>query len=73
MAPKRASSKAAPSIDEAAKATLLAEKKRQGPRGQHPQEAFEDHAVSKRQRQDHPTPKAPYAPVASKAQRKHHH
>ena len=57
MAPKRASSKAAPSIDEAAKAALLVEKKRQGPRGQHPQEAFEDDAVSKRQRQDHPTPK----------------
>jgi hypothetical protein len=34
---------------------LLAEKKRQGPRGQYPQEAFEDEAVSKRQRQDHPT------------------
>jgi hypothetical protein len=55
MAPKRASSKAAPSIDEAAKAALLAEKKRQGPRGQHPQEAFEDDTISKRQRQDHPT------------------
>jgi hypothetical protein len=56
MAPKRDSSKTAPSIDEAAKAALLAEKKRQGPRGQHPQEAFEDEAVSKRQCQDHPTP-----------------
>jgi hypothetical protein len=57
MPPKRASSKAAPSIDEAAKAALLAEKKSQGPRGQHPQEAFKDEADSKRQCQDHPTPK----------------
>jgi hypothetical protein len=56
MAPKRASSKASPSIDEAAKAALLAEKKRQGPRGQYPQEAFEDEVVNKRQCQDHPTP-----------------
>jgi hypothetical protein len=56
MAPKRASSKAAPSINESAKAAQLAEKKRQGPRGQHPQEAFEDEAISKRQRQEHPTP-----------------
>jgi hypothetical protein len=29
---------------------------RKGPRGQHPQEAFEDEDVSKRQRQEHPTP-----------------
>jgi hypothetical protein len=48
MAPKRASSKAAPSIDEAAKAALLAEKKRQGPCRQHPQEASEGEALSKR-------------------------
>jgi hypothetical protein len=32
MAPKRASSKAAPSIDDTAKAALLAEKKRKSPR-----------------------------------------
>jgi hypothetical protein len=55
MAPKRASSKAAPSIDEPAKAALLAEKKGKAladntPRG------LRDEAVSKRQRQDHPTP-----------------
>jgi hypothetical protein len=56
MAPKRASSKAAPSIDEAAKAALLGEKNK-GPHGEYPQEAFEDEAVNKRQRQDHPTPK----------------
>jgi hypothetical protein len=56
MAPKRASSKASPSVDEAAKAALLAEKKRQGPRRQHPQEACEDEALSKRQRHEQPTP-----------------
>jgi hypothetical protein len=56
MAPKRASSKAAPFVDEAAKAALLAEKKRQGPHRQHPQEACEDEALSKRQRHEHPTP-----------------
>jgi hypothetical protein len=56
MAPKQASSKAAPSIDEAAKAALLAEKKGKALADNIPQEAFEDEAVSKRQRQDHPTP-----------------
>jgi hypothetical protein len=57
MAPNRANSKAAPSIDDAAKATLLAEKKGKALADTIPQEAFEDDAVnSKRQRQDHPTP-----------------
>jgi hypothetical protein len=73
MAPKRASSKAAPSIDEAAKAALLAEKKGKALADNTPQEAFEDEAVSKRQRQDHPPPKAPYALAAPEAYRKHHH
>jgi hypothetical protein len=56
MAPKRASSKAAPSIDEAAKAALLAEKKGKALVDNAHQEASEDEAVSKRQRQEHPTP-----------------
>jgi hypothetical protein len=57
MAPKRASSKAVPSIDDAAKAALLVEKKGKALAHPTPQEAFEDDAVnSKRQRQDHPTP-----------------
>ena len=56
MAPKRASSKAAPSIDEAAKAALLAEKKGKALADNTPQEAFEDEAISKRQRKEHPTP-----------------
>ena len=57
MAPKRASSKAAPSINEAAKAALLAEKKGKALADNTPQEASEDEAVSKRQCQEHPTPK----------------
>jgi hypothetical protein len=56
MAPKRASSKAAPSIDEAAKAALLAEKKGKALADNTLQEASEDEALSKRQRQEHPTP-----------------
>jgi hypothetical protein len=55
MAPKRATSKVAASIDDAVKAALLAEKKGKALTDT-PQEAFEDDAVNnKRQRQDHPT------------------
>ena len=51
MAPKRATSKAAASIDDAAKAALLAEKKGKALADTTPQEAFEDDTVnSKRQR-----------------------
>ena len=59
MAPKRANSKAAVSIDDAAKAALLMEKKGKAPIADNiPQEAFDVDAVnSKRQRQDNqPTP-----------------
>jgi hypothetical protein len=56
MAPKRASSKAAPSIDEAAKAALLAEKKGKALADNTPQEACKDEALSKRQRNEQPTP-----------------
>jgi hypothetical protein len=55
MAPKRASSKAAPSVDEAAKAALLAEKKGKALVDTTHQEA-EDEALSKRQRNEQPTP-----------------
>jgi hypothetical protein len=48
MAPKRASSKAAPSVDEAEKATLLAEKKGKALADNTPQEACKDEALSKR-------------------------
>jgi hypothetical protein len=56
MAPKRASSKAAPSVDEAAKAALLAEKKGKALADNTNQEACEDDTLSKRQRNDQPTP-----------------
>jgi hypothetical protein len=56
MAPKRATSKATTSIDNAAKVALLAEKKGKAPLANDiPQEAFNDETVnSKRQRQDNP-------------------
>ena len=74
MAPKRANSKAAPSIDDAAKAALLANKKGKALADTTPQEAFEDNAVnSKRQRQTIPPPAALYAPAVPKAHHKHHH
>jgi hypothetical protein len=56
MAPKRASSKAAPSVDEAAKAALLAEKKGKALANNTHQEACEEDTLSKRQRNDQPTP-----------------
>jgi hypothetical protein len=56
MAPKRASSKAAPSVDEAAKAALLAEKKGKALVDTTHQEACEDDALNKRQRNEQPTP-----------------
>jgi uncharacterized membrane protein YkoI len=55
MAPKRASSKAAPSVDEAAKAALLAEKKDKALAYNTHQEAGEDEALSKRQCKDQHT------------------
>jgi hypothetical protein len=56
MAPKRASSKAAPSVDEAVKAALLAEKKGKALVDTTHQEAYEDDALKKRHRNDQPTP-----------------
>jgi hypothetical protein len=52
MAPKRASSKAAPSVVEAAKAALLAEKKGEALVDTTHPEACEDDALSKRQRNE---------------------
>jgi septin family protein len=54
--PKRASSKAAPSVDEAAKAALLAEKKGKALVDTTHQEACEDDALSKRHHNEQPTP-----------------
>jgi hypothetical protein len=56
MAPKKASSKAAPSVDEAAKAALLAQKKGKALVDTTHQKACEDNDVlSKRQRNEQPT------------------
>jgi hypothetical protein len=56
MAPKRATSKATASIDDATKAALLAEKKGKALVDNTPQDAFEDDAINnKRQCQDNST------------------
>ena len=68
MAPKRASLKAAPSIDEAAKAALLAEKKGKALADTAHQEACEDDAVSKRQRNNQPTPEGSLCTCSSRGQ-----
>jgi hypothetical protein len=56
MAPKRDSSKAAPSVDEAARAALLAEKKGKALVDTTHQEVCEDDALSKRQHNEQLTP-----------------
>jgi hypothetical protein len=68
MAPKRASSKAAPSVDEEAKAALLAEKKGKALADNTPQEACDDEALSKRQRNDQPTPEGTLRTCSSEGQ-----
>jgi hypothetical protein len=68
MAPKRASSKAAPSVDEAAKAVLLAEKKSKALVDTTHQEACEDNALSKRQRNEQPTPEGSLRTCSSEGQ-----
>jgi hypothetical protein len=68
MAPKRASSKVAPSIGEAAKVALLAEKKGKALADTTDQEACEDDAVSKRQRNDQPTPEGSLLTCSSEGQ-----
>jgi hypothetical protein len=73
MAPKRARSKAAPSIDEAAKAALLAEKKGKALTDNTPKRPSKRTLSAKDNAKTIPPPKAPYAPIAPKAHRKHHH
>jgi hypothetical protein len=68
MAPKRSSSKAAPSVDEAAKAALLAEKKGKALVDTPHQEACEDDALSKRQRNEQPTPEGSLRTCSSRGQ-----
>jgi hypothetical protein len=68
MAPKRANSKAAPSVDEAAKAALLAEKKGKAVADNTHQGAGEDEAHSKRQRNDQHTPEGTLRTCSSEGQ-----
>jgi hypothetical protein len=73
MAPKRASLKAAPSIDEAAKAALLAEKKGKAHADNTPKRPSKMTLSVKDSAKTIPPPKAPHAPAILKAHRKHHH
>jgi hypothetical protein len=68
MAPKRASSKAAPSVDEVVKAALLAEKKGKALVDTTHQEACEDDTLSKRQRNEQPTPEGSLHTCSSEGQ-----
>jgi hypothetical protein len=68
MAPKRANSKAAPSVDEAAKVALLAEKKGKAVADNTHQGAGEDEAHSKRQRNDQHTPEGTLRTCSSEGQ-----
>jgi hypothetical protein len=72
MAPKRASSKAAPSIDEAAKAVLLAKKKGKALADNTPKRPSKMKLSAKDSAKSTPPPKAPYAPVAPEAYHKHY-
>jgi hypothetical protein len=72
MAPKRASSKAAPSIDEAAKAALLAEKKGKALADNAPKKPTKMKLSTRDSATNTPLPKAPYAPAAPEDYHKHH-
>ena len=73
MVPKRASSKVAPSIDEAAQAALLAEKKAKALADNTPKRPSKMKLSAKDSAKTTPPPKAPYAPAALEAYHKHHH
>jgi hypothetical protein len=72
MAPKRASSKVAPSVDEAAKATLLAEKKGKALTDNTPKKPARTKLLARDSATNTPLPKAPYAPAAPEDYHKHH-
>jgi hypothetical protein len=72
MAPKRASSKAAPSIDEAAKATLLAKKKGKTLADNTPKKPPKTKLSARDSAKNTPLPKAPYTPAAPEDYHKHH-
>jgi hypothetical protein len=73
MAPKRAISKAAPSVDEAAKAALLAEKKGKALVDNTPKKPVKTKLLARDSATNNPLPKAPYAPAAPEDNHKHHH
>jgi hypothetical protein len=64
MAPKKASSKAAPSFDEAAKAVLLTEKKGKALADNTPKKPTKKKLSARDSATNNPLPKAPYAPAA---------
>jgi hypothetical protein len=72
MAPKRASSKAAPSVDEAAKAALLAEKKGKALADNTPKKPAKMKLSARDSATNTPLSKVPYAPAASEDYHKHH-
>jgi hypothetical protein len=72
MAPKRASSKAAPSIDEAAKAALLAKKKGKALTDNTPKKPLKTKLSAKDSVKSTRPPKAHYTLAASEDFRKHH-
>jgi hypothetical protein len=72
MAPTRASSKVAPSIDEAAKAALLVEKKARPSQTTPPKRPSKMMLSAKDSAKSTPPLKAPYALAAPEAYHKHH-
>jgi hypothetical protein len=72
MAPKRASLKAAPSVDEAAKAVLLAEKKGKALTDNTPKKPAKTKLSAQDSATNTPLSKAPYAPAALEDYHKRH-
>jgi hypothetical protein len=72
MAPKRASSKAASSIDEGAKAVLLAEKKGKALADNTPKKPLKTKLSARDNTTNTPLPKAPYAPATPEDYHKYH-
>jgi hypothetical protein len=73
MAPKRAISKVAPSIDKAAQAALLAKKKGKALADTTPKRPSKMKLLARDSAKIIPPLKAHYAPAAPEAYRKHHH
>jgi hypothetical protein len=73
MAPKRASLKTAPSVDKAAKAALLAEKKGKALADNTHKKPAKTKLSARDSAMSNPPPKAPYAPPALEDNHKYHH